>query len=127
MIFFEFIIIAKDKFHKDQFTCTITNKDGVETTTTVSVRDSLFKELGPINLRDGEKIVIHGLSLGDYTVKETHVIGYKTTVEAVETKVKLVPSHACIHILPPVYVNPSAEICYFAVISTPILEAIGTE
>ena len=83
---FEFTIIAKDKFHKDQFACTITGKNGVETTSTVSVSDSLFKELGPINLLDGEKIVIHGLSLGDYTVKETHVIGYKTTVDAVETE-----------------------------------------
>ena len=83
---FEFTILAKDKFHKNQFEYTITRKNGTEKTGTVSVKDSLFKELGPIQLCDGEKIVVHGLSLGDYTVKETHVIGYKTTVNAVETE-----------------------------------------
>ena len=83
---FEFTIIAKDTFYKNQYECVITDKNGVETKSTVSVKDSLFKELGPINLRSGERILVKGLGLGDYTVKETHVIGYKTTVDAVETE-----------------------------------------
>ncbi|MBE6967119.1 MAG: hypothetical protein E7444_01585 [Ruminococcaceae bacterium] len=87
---FEFTILATDKFHKNQFEYTITRKDNTVETGTVSVKDSLFKELGPIKLCHDEKIVVHGLSLGDYTVKETHVIGYKTTVGAVETETQAV-------------------------------------
>ncbi|MBQ4576910.1 MAG: hypothetical protein IJB07_04180, partial [Firmicutes bacterium] len=83
---FEFTILATDKFHKSEFDYIVTRGEETVRTGKVSVKGSLFKELNPIQLKSGEKVVVYGLSLGDYTVKETHVIGYKTTVDAVETE-----------------------------------------
>ena len=88
---FKFTVLATDAFHKSEFSYTITRKDGTEEEGTVSVKpDSLFRELNPISLCSGDKVMIHGLSLGQYTVKETHVIGYKTTVGTEETEAKVI-------------------------------------
>ncbi|MBR5558953.1 MAG: InlB B-repeat-containing protein [Oscillospiraceae bacterium] len=86
---FEFTIEGAEKFHKGTFNYTITRKNGTTETGTVSVSNiSTFKELGPIELSHGEKVVIHGLSLGTYTVKETHAVGYNTSIgtEAISQK-----------------------------------------
>ena len=83
---FQFIVSAAEPFHRDSFPYTITRADATTVDGTINVAaDSLDKQLEPIALCHGESIVIHGLSLGSYTVTETHVPGYKTIINGTES------------------------------------------
>lgn len=84
---FNFTVSGAEALHKSSYAYTITRKDGTVEKGTVKVdAGSYGKALEPISLCDGDSVVIHGLALGTYTVAEEHVIGYKTTINGVESE-----------------------------------------
>ena len=84
---FAFVVSAQKPFYKSSFSYTITHQDETTETGTVSVKAGSYdKILEPVSICHGDTIVIHDLALGDYTVREEPVIGYKSIFEGNETE-----------------------------------------
>lgn len=81
---FVFTVTAKDGFLSSVYNYTIYAADGtVLKTDKITTKDTYT--LNPISIIGGQKIQIHDLPMGEYTVTEAHVVGFRTTVDGTIT------------------------------------------
>lgn len=85
---FTFTVTSEKPFHREEYSYTLTKADKSVEKKTVDVITVNGVEMLQVQLCKDESIVIEGLPLQTYRVEETHVTGFKTTIngDAVDGK-----------------------------------------
>ena len=85
---FTFTVTSEKPFHREEYSYTLTKADKSVEKKTVDVITVNGVEMLQVKLCKDESIVIEGLPLQTYRVEETHVTGFKTTIngDAVDGK-----------------------------------------
>ena len=80
---FAFTVTAKQGFLSSVYDYTIYNADNSYYSGKITTKDTYT--LNPISIIGGQRIQIHNLAMGEYTVTEAYVVGYRTTVNGTIT------------------------------------------
>lgn len=74
---FTFTVTCPTGFHKSVYDYTVTNADNTFTTGKITAGTTTMT----FSLAHGQRIAIHDLAMGNYTVTETYVPGFRTSVD----------------------------------------------
>lgn len=74
---FLFTITCPTGFHKSVYDCTVTNSDNTQTTGKITAGTTTMT----FTLQHGQTIAIHDLAMGSYSITETYVPGFRTSVD----------------------------------------------